>query len=211
MLTAGATPSDQAPTVIALHGLGDNAERFSHLFRDFAHPARFLVVQAPTPYGDGYSWFSIRGSGSDRHDGATIEDAVARLVQFMEYAKARYPSTGKPVITGFSQGGILSFAVAALHPERISACFPIAGTMTDELRALATMRASQLPPIVAFHGAADPVIGVQQTRLAVNALARAGADAELHVYEALGHHISAELKRDYSHLLGLRLSAAPAG
>ncbi len=201
--------SSGLPLVIAIHGLGDKPESFAAFYRGLAVPARVVLPTGPTPWGDGYSWFSLgaRDSHSDK-GGGSIRDAVEQLARFIKALRTSEPARGKTIVTGFSQGGILSFSLAALHPELVGAALPISGMLTDDLRAYATDHAARLPKIIAFHGEADPVIHVATTRLAVEALRRAGADIELHTYSGVGHHISPQMRNDYFSALGAAVRSA---
>ena len=209
-ISAPGRPSDVAvPLVVAIHGLGDKPESFAGFYRGLAVPARVVLPAGPTAWGDGYSWFSPGPRDSHRaKGGGSIRDAVEKLARFIQALRANEPASGKTIVTGFSQGGILSFSLAVLHPELVGAALPISGTLTEDLRAYATTHAARLPEIIAFHGEADPVIPVATTTLAVDALRRAGATVELHTYSGIGHHISPQMRNDYFTALRAAVEAA---
>jgi phospholipase/carboxylesterase len=59
------------------------------------------------------------------------------------------------VVTGFSQGAMLSYAVIARPEARVFAALPIAGLLPRELWPEARPIGGLMPGVYAFHGAAD--------------------------------------------------------
>jgi len=188
--SGGAKPTDTLPMIIAVHGLGDRPERFRGFLQRFDRPARVIVPRAPTAHGDGLSWFRVGRFPVDPAEprlDAGVRAAAKRLVALIDYVVPRYPTRGKPVITGFSQGGILSFAVAVTAPDRIAGAVPVAGALpVDWLRGGDGPRV----PIRAFHGADDRVVPLVHARRLVDALHQAGWDAQIHVYPGVGHAVA---------------------
>jgi phospholipase/carboxylesterase len=101
-------------------------------------------------------------------------------------------------VTGFSQGGALTLALATHHLDDVGAAFPIGGWLPPSI---APSAPAGLPPIVALHGEADARVPIGPTRDAIAALAVRGARAELKAYPGVGHTISAEMHRDLERLL----------
>jgi predicted esterase len=56
--------------------------------------------------------------------------------------------------------------------------------------------AAAMPPIVAFHGDADPLVPVAEDRRGVRALEKRGVHADLRIYPGLGHTIAPGLRDD---------------
>jgi len=100
----------------------------------------------------------------------------------------------KVVVTGFSQGGMMSFALAVRHPERVTTALPIGGMLFEELRP----EAAGSTKIRAFHGTIDQVVPLAPTEQAVEALKEQGWDAELTTYEGVGHTVSPGMRKDYT-------------
>lgn len=212
IITGGAEPDQTLPAIVALHGLGDRPESFARIFEHPAldFPARVIVPRAPHANGHGgFYWFPIR-----TRDGA-IEakaEALARelagaaeivdrlLVELAE----RDDVKGKPIITGFSQGGMLSFAVAALHPEHVDAAIPIAGWLPAPL--VPEKVPKQAPPIRALHGTADPIIPFDLDRDACAKLEALGYDVELLPFEGVGHTVTPQMHRRWAELLSARVA-----
>jgi phospholipase/carboxylesterase len=203
-VTGGADPEASLPMIIAIHGLGDKPESFLHLFDGFAAPARVIAPRGPLVHGPGRSWFP--GSASDREafEAGILEatDRLSRLVR--EVALAR-PTDGRVVVTGFSQGGMLSFALAARDGDLFTLAAPIAGFLPEGLE----KKAGASPPrIEAFHGKDDGRIPLALAEATVGRLEAAGYKVTLHTYEALGHAMSPTMHRE--HRAALAAAVAPA-
>lgn len=85
-------------------------------------------------------------------------------------------------LTGFSMGGGGTWRTAAAFPTRYAAIVPIAGggDGRDAAR-LINM------PIWAFHGEADDVVNVSQSKNMVKAVTDAGGHPQLTLYPNVGH------------------------
>lgn len=183
-LTGGAQPSETLPMVIAIHGLGDSPARFEGLFRGYPGRLRVIVPRAPTPYGRGGTWFRI-----ERPPGAAMvadmRASTARLAELIQIATARYPTRGKPIVTGFSQGGMLSFAMAIAHPALIRGAIPIAGLLPTVM----WPKTGRIAPIRALHGTADDRVPYAAAEaLVLHAMDR-GADAHLIPFVGVKHQV----------------------
>jgi phospholipase/carboxylesterase len=180
-----AQPNDQLPMLIALHGLGDSPEHFLELFADLDLRLRIIAVRAPDPYSVGTSWFPI---DDPKLAPRAIVARAAQLAAFADQLAHSRPTLGRPIITGFSQGGILSFAAAAYHAEHFLSALPIAGSLLDSLPRY--RKAKKGFVVHAFHGRDDtriPYAGAERTVARLNA---AGTVATLSDFPGVGHTIS---------------------
>lgn len=191
----GGAATDALPMVVALHGLGDNAADFARLFDGFEGPGRVIVMQAPTRYGDGWSWFATRKDATSVSVHAQgIVDAAERVAADTALLAKTRPTKGKPVVTGFSQGGMLSFTLALRHPEMFERAVPLAGWLPEAL--WPSTRSPTMIPIVALHGDADTMLPVGPTRDGVAHLKKLGYDVELRVFPGVTHSVSREMRRE---------------
>ena len=186
----GPSKADTEVVVVAMHGLGDRPEGFARLFETFSTPARILLPAGTHAHSSGYSWFS-----ASRTDEAAF---AADLAAQADTIAARL--IGRPVVTGFSQGGMLAFAIAVRHPERISAAYPIGGALPAALIP-DRPRIGGGPKIVALHGEDDTRVDYAATAAMVPVLAAAGFDATLRSYPGVGHTISPQMRSDLDGLL----------
>ncbi|MCA9618610.1 MAG: dienelactone hydrolase family protein [Myxococcales bacterium] len=190
----GAQPEERLPMVVAIHGLGDRPDRFG-LLEGFPAPLRVIVPRGLSPHGGGYSWFPIRVRDADPVAVAQgMEVAVDALGKMIAGVVERYPTIGKPIVTGFSQGGMLSFGLAVLRPTQIAAAVPVAGWLPEPLWQAPPSESA--PPIVALHGDADPVLPVGPTRDAVAALRERGWKVDLVEYPGVEHRIPTQVRRE---------------
>jgi phospholipase/carboxylesterase len=185
-MTGGAGAEDREPLVIALHGLGDRPESFVRVFDGFAAPARVVAPHSATAYYDGYSWFPFR-KGDPDSSAPGIANAAEQLERFAAGVAKKRPTAGRPIVTGFSQGGALSFALAARHPDSFSAAFPLSGWFPPAL--WPTEKPRNAPPIVVFHGTADSLVPINRMRPAATRLAELGFTIDVRELDGVGHAI----------------------
>ncbi|MCB9665149.1 MAG: alpha/beta fold hydrolase [Alphaproteobacteria bacterium] len=194
------------PTVIVVHGLGARADGIVRVLEGLEGPARVLAPQAPTPWGDGGTWFSMPAQGSDPAAlGEEMLRVADRVVAWIDEVRAEHPIAGRPVITGFSQGGMVSFAVALRHPEAVAGAVPIAGWLPGVLVPPLPTEAQRAVPIRALHGTADDRLSFVETRRVVDALRAAGFDAQLQAAEGVGHTIPPEVRAEVVRTVGVLL------
>lgn len=198
VLTAGATGGESLPVVLALHGLGDRPESFRLLVDDLPAKARVIVPRAPTPHGaDGFSWFAFRSDdGDDTELAGRLREAAERVAVLATSITTRHGGLARVVVCGFSQGGILSFALAAVHPELVAAAVPVSGYLPSPLWPIERPKVRPLPKILAFHGENDRVIPLEQDRWSVEALRSNGYEATLHPYPDVAHAISPAMRAE---------------
>lgn len=152
-----------------LHGYGSNE---SDLF-SFAEelPDEFLIisVRAPLPlHPYGHAWYNIfwdnsTGKFSDDEQAKVSRD---RIADFIDEAVAIYPvDKEKVTLVGFSQGTILSLAVALSYPEKISNVIGLSGYMNPEILkdGYQSKDFSRLS-VYSSHGTSDQVIPVAWAR-----------------------------------------------
>ena len=183
-VTAGAKPDAKLPLVIAIHGLGDRPEHFVGLFHDYPAQVRVVAPRGPTAHNRGYSWFPVklpvRGDDAAMVDG--IRGSAAKVAALTRYLARKRPTKGRPVVTGFSQGGILSFALAASEPDLFAVAIPMAGSLPPALWPKAGARTV---PVQAVHGDADRVVPLAGAEATVARL----SGAKLLVLPGVAHRL----------------------
>jgi phospholipase/carboxylesterase len=171
------TSSDQLPMLIALHGNGDKADNFYETTLDLmTAPARIVLIQGPLSHGMGNAWpwrpddFAQYGEG--------LSEAADLLAQ-------KHPTVGKPILMGFSGGGMMAYYQAAKYGDSYSYVFPVSGQLT-----LAMLGDGALNPqaeVIAFHGKSDAVVPFGGGRKAVQILRGNGANVKFIEFDG-GHH-----------------------
>ncbi len=195
-MLGGANTSDTVPLIIAIHGLGDRPEKFSGIFNGMSARARLILPYGLSSYGDGFSWFPIsRLEPSALAEGTTV--AAKELADLIVQLEQSLPIQGRPIVTGFSQGGMLSFTLAVLHPEQVGEAFPIAGLLASPLIPSSWPMGKVAPNIQAFHGDADDRVPIAGARDTVRALSNVGFSATLSEYANVRHSVSDDMRRDW--------------
>jgi phospholipase/carboxylesterase len=188
-VTQGADAERELPLLIVLHGLGDTPEHIAQVFQDLAPATRIIAVRAPDPWGEGSSWYPFPENPS-----AVIRARAQRVADLITQLRSQRKTRGRPIVTGFSQGGVLSFVLAAEHGDLIAAAYPIAGMLPTDI---APHKPAGKSPIVrAFHGHDDVRIPYAAGERSVQALKEAGFDASVRGFPGLGHGISGEMQAE---------------
>jgi phospholipase/carboxylesterase len=139
-----------------------------------------------------------------------VAEAAARLARLLEKLPAERPTVGRPVLTGFSQGGILTFAVATSRPELVSSALPLAGMLPRRLWPRAPLAGVEALPLRALHGGRDELLPPGPTEALVAHLRELGFDAALRVYPDAGHFVTDAMLREYHALLREAVERAAA-
>jgi phospholipase/carboxylesterase len=183
-MTGGAQPDERVPMIIVLHPMGGDPADMLPMFQRYPGRAR-LILPYGQPNGGKWLWYE-----SVREDVAAsvVTPETDRLASAISALTAARPTVGKPIVTGFSQGGIMTFALAVTHPEEMSAAFPLSGSLPKSL--FASIRSGARPPIIAFHGGADLAVPTASALEAIAELKRAGYAAEIREFAGLEHEIS---------------------
>lgn len=186
-------PGDPVPLIFGIHGLGDRPEMFARLFAtEFPIPARLVFPRGLSPEGEGFSWFAIpRAPPLDGEVAAEgVRDAGERIAVLIKRLSREHSPVAKPVVFGFSQGGMLSFYLAAQHPDLVAAVVPLAGFLPQSL-----LGTSAPAPTYAFHGVEDELIPVAAARSTVQAFSDRGGTASLVEYPHVGHRFTVAVMR----------------
>jgi phospholipase/carboxylesterase len=153
--------------MIVLHGLGDSLEGWSWLPDALRLPwLNFLLVNAPEAYGPGFSWYDIE-------TGEGIARSRQLLFQLLDGLK-EYPAR-QIILSGFSQGCLMSLEVGARYPQRLAGIVGISGYLQEPERLV-----KELSPVarqqrfLVTHGLHDPLIPIQKVRGQIALLREAG-------------------------------------
>jgi phospholipase/carboxylesterase len=188
------------PTIIALHGWGASAHDLIGLAPIF-DGGRSLVLcpQGPLafqagPGQIGYSWFPLKNGGPT--DPAEVRKGVEALQHFIDAALAVYPvDRRKRVVLGFSQGGVIAYALALRDPGAYAGLVALSSWLPDAMAESipAHPELANLQTLV-IHGTRDGMISVDRARESRDALAKLGVPASYREFE-MGHEISPEALR----------------
>lgn len=186
-VTGGADPNAPLPMIVALHGMGDRPETaFETMYSHLTVRARVILPRAPTPSGDGFSWFTFRaGARDDATMGPQVAHAADRIDALVTRLAGSRPTQGKALVAGFSQGGVLAYALALRHGRHYQAVIPMAAFVPPTL--VSRGSCSNAPQMRALHGTADAVIPLAWDRESMTALDAARCAVSLSAVPDLGH------------------------
>lgn len=162
-------PNEAAPIVIGLHGLGHHSLGFSTLGESLPKEWRVFWVQAPLSYRSGFAWYRFRCPEAE-DDLKRSTDALIKLAKILQ---AKYPRAPKPLIFGFSQGGVMTLSALNKAPELWGAGVSFSGYWLSKETPRKQERA-KLPPLLIIHGTQDIVVKYQRGESAARLFTEAG-------------------------------------
>ncbi|HEU5200401.1 MAG TPA: alpha/beta fold hydrolase [Ktedonobacterales bacterium] len=184
------------PLLLQLHGIGSN-ERDLFSFADRVDPRfRVLSLRAPlTLATGGFAWFEV----TFRPEGnvANVEQLAAareRLLHFIQEAVAAYDADPERVyLIGFSQGAIMSLALALTSPAVVAGVVAMSGRIPTEAFDAFQWSAPNDDlaglPILLLHGTRDAVVRVQHAHHARNVLEKLPVALTYHEYD-MAHEVT---------------------
>lgn len=182
------------PLLLLLHGYGSNEEDLFSFASEL--PDQYYVISVRAPYDlmyGSYAWYAINFDAnenkfSDFNQGRQSRDLIAG---FIDKIITDYPIDGNNVtLIGFSQGAILSYAVALSYPEKVKRVVAMSGYLTTEMATENyTKNDFSNLRIFASHGTVDQVIPVDWARKAKPELETLGIDIVYKEYP-IGHGVS---------------------
>lgn len=184
---------DQLPMLVVLHGRGGSAQIPGGPFLGLTHPVRVIVPQAPERLGSGYEWLPVYvGQGLVDRLSSTLFEQASHIASLLRDIASQRATTGRVIVSGFSQGGLLTITMALYHDDVIGEAFPLSCWLPPPL--VPTYRRPDLiyPRIRSMHGTADPTIPLGPTHALFEQLVSLGFDATLVTFEGVTHTISDE-------------------
>lgn len=196
---------EKNPLLLLLHGYGSNEEDLFSFASEL--PEEYYVVSARAPYDlqpYGHAWYAItfdadQNKFSDDDQAIESRDLIAR---FIDELVSELPIDSENVtLIGFSQGTILSYAVALSYPEKIKRVVALSGYLNEGILASGyeTKDFKNLKMYIS-HGTQDQVIPVDWARKAPEALKNLGIDVDYKEYP-IGHGVSPQNFHDLKNWL----------
>jgi len=186
---------DAEGLLVLFHGRGaDERDLFPLL--DFLDPERRLCGATPRgplslPPG-GAHWYAVHEIGYP--DPATFTQTFSRAEHWLDGMVAEAGTTyDRTVIGGFSQGAVMTYALGLCTGRpRPAGLIALSGFMPT-VPGFSIDLTPPLPRAALGHGALDPVISVEWTRRAAEALRAAGGDVVYRESPAMAHSIDPSL------------------
>lgn len=184
----------KAPVIILLHGYGSNEDDLFSFAPELPKTHHIISLKAPLPmqpYGN--AWYNIyfdRGQGkmNDIPQAIASRELVANCIDEI-ITKYNGDATNVTLI-GFSQGTILSFAVALNYPEKVKNIIGLSGYISEDMlkEGYENNDFSHLN-VYTSHGTVDQVIPVSWAQKTKPFLAKLGIDCTYSEFP-VGHGVA---------------------
>lgn len=166
---AALNASENSPAIIMLHGFGSDENDLFSFATELPDHYHIISLKAPIPmqpYGN--AWYNIYfdssdGKFSDIPQAIASRDLVAKCIdEISEKYNIKYQNI---TLLGFSQGTILSFAIALNYPEKLTRVVGLSGYINEELLkdGYKENNFSNLK-VYSSHGSVDQVLPVEWAR-----------------------------------------------
>jgi len=196
---------DQNPLLLLLHGYGSNEEDLFSFASEL--PDEYYVISARAPYDliyGSYAWYAINFD-ADENKFSDVEQARSSrdlIADFIDELIDNYAiDAHKITLIGFSQGSILSYALALSYPEKVQRVVAMSGYLNLDMMTenYAQNDFSNLK-IFASHGTVDQVIPVDWARKVAPALEQLKIDVTYKEYP-VGHGVAPQNFFDFRNWL----------
>lgn len=196
---------DKNPLILLLHGYGSNEEDLFSFATEL--PEEYYIISARAPYDMQYgafAWYAINFDAdenkfSDHEQAKVSRDLIAR---FIDELIANYPIDEKQIaLVGFSQGAILSYAVALSYPEKVQKVVAMSGYLNLEIVPEDYLKNNfNNLKIFASHGTVDQVIPVEWARKTPAIVENLGINLTYKEYP-IGHGVAPQNFYDFKNWL----------
>jgi len=195
------TKLEKNPLLLLLHGYGSNEEDLFSFANEL--PQEYYVISVRAPYDlmfGSYAWYAINFDADENKFSDTKQAAVSRdlIANFIDELVSSYAIDATNVtLVGFSQGCILSYAVALSYPQKVQRVVAMSGYLNLEI-ATEKYAANDFSNLKIFtsHGSVDQVIPVGWARKAKPVLEALGIETIYKEYP-IGHGISPQNFYDF--------------
>ncbi|MCA0153181.1 alpha/beta hydrolase [Winogradskyella vincentii] len=126
-----------APLVIMCHGYGSDENDLFSFAQELPEELFIISLRAPyrmQPFGN--AWYAINFDGVQGKwsNNEQAKESVDLIAGFIDYACTNYPVDKNNVtLLGFSQGTILSYAVALNYPTKVKNVVALSGYINNDI------------------------------------------------------------------------------
>jgi phospholipase/carboxylesterase len=153
--------------MVMLHGLGDSIEGYRWMQEALDLPwLNFLLVNAPDPYGEGFSWFDYPDN-----IGPGVVRSRQLIFELLDDLRTKGFPPEQVTLGGFSQGGLMAVDVGLRYPHRLAGLVDISGWVFEIEKLLKELSpVAREQRLLITHGPFDPVIPFDGVRQQANTL-----------------------------------------
>ncbi len=187
--------SEKPPLLIMLHGYGSHEQDLFSMAPMLNQ--RFMIVSARAPIHlpwGGFAWYEINFENLGKGKMSNIEqakDSVHRIEVFIREVQQAYGADAENTwLMGFSQGCILSYAVALRSPENFKGILALSGYILKDITP-DQFKPEALKGLDFFisHGVQDEVLPVEWARQSVEVLEQLNISHQYREYP-MGHGVN---------------------
>lgn len=182
----------KTPLLLLLHGYGSNEEDLFSFAPEL--PESFFIISAKAPiemqpYGNAWYHISIYPDGVKSSDNEGAKVARDMIATFIDEAVKEYDLDPYNVtLLGFSQGTILSYAVALTYPEKVKNVIGLSGYINEDIIDLKSNPSYTHLNIYNSHGTVDQVIPLEAAQKTPGYLEKLGISSSLSTFP-VGHGV----------------------
>ncbi|MCB0372884.1 MAG: phospholipase [Muricauda sp.] len=194
LLRPSTSAVDKKPAIFLFHGYGSNEEDLFSFAPEL--PSELMVFSVKAPYDldpFGHAWYAIN---FDAEQGKWSDDEQAKqsrekIVKFIDEAIVAYNLDSENIsLLGFSQGTILSYAVALSYPGKVKNVIALSGYINEKilLEGYEKKDHHELNFYIS-HGQVDQVIPLEWAQKAPDFLKKLGVTPKYEEFP-IGHGVS---------------------
>lgn len=196
---------EKNPLLLLLHGYGSNEEDLFSFASEL--PDNYYVVSARAPYDlmyGSYAWYAINFDADENKFSDILQAQNSRdlIANFIDELIAKYPIDKENVtLIGFSQGCILSYAVAVSYPQKVQRVVAMSGYFNEDI-AVENYKENNFSnlSIFASHGTVDQVVPVDWARNSIPKIKNLGIEIIYKEYP-VGHGVAPQNFFDFKNWL----------
>lgn len=190
--TGGADPSETLPLIVFFHSMSASPEMLSQHIVKLPGRARIVMPRGHEGTQKNPKWWTLRAGAKEQEElGEQMASTSEQMAPFVELIARCRPTLGRPVVTGHSQGGMMTLAVAARSPDLVRGAVPASGWLPQNLWPM------KMPTTIAVHGTNDKTVNYARTVDFVERAKGAGLDISIIPIENHKHGLSGSLKQTW--------------
>ncbi len=196
------------PVLLALHGMGMDADKFQRILRHLESNEMLVVVpEGMYPFERrvegsieiGYAWYLYRGDQEEFHE--QLERSERHLLALLDKVERDYSIDRKrSVVLGFSQGGYLAGFMGLRNRDRFGGLVIASARLKHEFLE-DEIAAGNLPDTLFLHSEQDKATKWDQAKEGLDKLTEAGATTAHYLHED-GHRLPPDAVVRLSEWLG---------